>query len=189
MKKIKKLTDEEIWAAKEAEKMEILQNANQPKGQLNVIDNQGNLGLINEIKQITFSDTDDPDKKHAIYYKEIEKLLKQILNPKVDKETKKAFQILREEKNIFLTRGKRKDENGIRGRDARMAYVTDMETAANIIYENIAHGSNPLELYISFRDKNIELGYYNDLASVKDGRKVRKDVNANEAFEKMKDKV
>jgi hypothetical protein len=48
-----------------------------------------------------------------------------------------------------------------------MAYINDMETAANIINENILSGANPLQLYLTFRDRNIELGYYNDLLNSK----------------------
>jgi HD superfamily phosphohydrolase len=162
--KDKKLTDEEKRLQDELEKLEIIQKSNEPKTQINIIDEQGGLQTLDERKEIISSDTDDPDKKYAVYYKDIERMLKMVINPRrADKATKEAFKILREEKNILLTQGKMKNQKGIRGRDARMGYVRDMEFAANIIADNILKGGNPLELYFAFRDKNIELGYYDNL--------------------------
>lgn len=164
MKETKKKIDEEKEIEKERERLDILQKSSEPKGMMNIIDIQGEFKTVDERSQLILSDTDDPDKKYALYYKEIEKMLKMVINPKLaDDNTKKAFKILREEKNILLTQGKRKNERGIRGRDARMGYSRDMELAAGIIADAVLAGSSPLELYQTLRDKNIELGYYDDL--------------------------
>lgn len=158
-----KLSEDQIDALKEQERMEILTRVNEKKGMQQIVDDSGALKSHDEIRQFVLKNTDDPDKKHEVYYKGIERLLKQIANPKDDEQTKEAFKILREEKNIFLNRGKRKNEKGIRGSDARMAYISDMEEALNIIASCILEGASPIMLYIAFRDKNIERGFYNDL--------------------------
>ena len=174
---------------KELERLEILQKASENKDRVNLIDMQGEFKSVDERSQLIVSDTDDPDKKYSLYYKEIEKMLRMVINPRMaDKSTKEAFKILREEKNILLTRGKRKSKRGIRGRDARMGYAKDMEIAAEIIADVILGGSGPLELYIALRDKNIELGYYNDLASGKMSKELRDDGTIYETFRAIKSK-
>jgi hypothetical protein len=174
-------TDEKIDAQREAEKMEILARVNETKGMQQIIDDSGSLTTRNELRAFAIGDVDDPDRKHEVYYKGIEKLLREFLGGRKDKQTKEAFKILREEKNIFLNRGKRKNEQGIRGSDARMAYITDMEEALNIIAGCILDAATPVDLYIAFRDKNVERGFYNDLSGARkatsmDGDEHLKDV-------------
>lgn len=177
----------EAQAKKDAERNELFQRLNENKGQQQIVDESGELSAKNELIQFKLQDTDDPEKKHDYYYKGIERLLKQIADPKKDKDMKEAFKVLREEKNIFLNRGKRLDDKGIRHGDARMAYISDMEIALNIISGCILSGGTPLELYTAFRDKNIELGYYKFLESAH-STTVRDNEDLNEVYENMKSK-
>lgn len=142
----------------ENEIFEIIQNSEQAKGQILLLDPFGEFKTEDELKRFAFGDIDDPEKKYDVYYHGIEKLLKLYPKP-VDKTGKKAFKIIREEKNIFLNRGK-KLIKGFRRGDARMAYIPDMETAANIIQSNYLSGGNLFELFMAFREQNIKLGYF-----------------------------
>ncbi len=142
----------------ENEIFEILQNSDQVKGQGLLLDPFGQFKTEDELKRFAFGDIDDPEKKYDVYYHGIEKLLKLYPKP-VDKIGKKAFKIIREEKNIFLNRGK-KLVKGFRKGDARMAFIPDMEAAANIIQSNYLTGGNLFELFMAFREENIKLGYF-----------------------------
>jgi hypothetical protein len=167
-KKQKKIITDEELAKKISDKEDILQKAREPKGQINFIDAQGELKEFDERRQFILNNVDDPAKKYELYYQEVERMLKKIMNVKgADKLTKEAFKIVREEKCIFLTRGKMKNEKGIRGADSRQALIEDLEVAANIIYDNMMIGGNFYNLYNEFKNKNIELGYYNILLGKK----------------------
>ncbi|MCD8471549.1 MAG: hypothetical protein LRY33_03015, partial [Parabacteroides chartae] len=53
--------------------------------------------------------------------------------------------IIYEEKNTFLTRGRRKDKSGIRGADSRMSYITDITDLINIIIEWVTQSGTPYD--------------------------------------------
>lgn len=141
----------------EEERNELLAKADEIKGMQLYIGESGRFGSAEEIRKFALGDIDDPERKHEIYYKGIEKLLRVTL-PK-GKQAKKVREIIREEKNIFLNRGKKKDDRGIRGSDARMAYIRDMEIALQIISDCMLNGGTAAYLYEAFRAKNFELGY------------------------------
>lgn len=183
------LSDEENDAKREAEKMEILARVNETKGMQQIIDESGSLTTRNELRTFAIGDVDDPDRKHEVYYKGIEKLLRQFLGGRKDMRTKEAFKILREEKNIFLNRGKRKNEQGIRGSDARMAYITDMEEALNIIADCILDAATPVDLFMAFRDKNVARGFYNDLSGTRKSISMNGDEHLKDVMGSMKKKV
>ena len=60
---------------------------------------------------------------------------------------------------MLINRGAKKDEKGIRGSDGRMAYTEDLEEAIKIVAEWTSRKRTPAELFMSFWDKNEELGY------------------------------
>ena len=146
-------------AKRDAEIEEILGEADRRVGEQMVIDNVGEIKSEDEIKHFALGDIpDDPEKKYDVYYKGIEKLLRTYL-PR-DERYEDYRKLVREEKNIFLTRGKKLDKDGIRGGDSRMGYIQDMEEIMNAI-ANWAHKSmNYSELYFILRDKNKLLGYH-----------------------------
>lgn len=140
---------------------EILSEANTPTGEQLVLDELGSVQSQNELKEFALGHIpDDPEEKYKIYYNGIEKLLKAFL-PVGDK-YKAVREVIREEKKIFLTRGKKLNEKGIRGGDSRMAYIQDMEEIMNIITKWASESRNYFELYSVLFAKNEELGYHND---------------------------
>lgn len=143
------------------EMQEIFQNSEEIKGQRLLFDDLSkNLKSEDEIKSLLLGNEiiDNPQNKHTLYYEGIEKMLRLITGK--GKKSEPSFEILREEKNIFLSRGKHKDTKGIRHFDVRQAYEADMEAAYQIIVNAIVSGMNAYDLYIEFRNKNIESGYY-----------------------------
>ena len=162
MKKDEKNQSKEEEKKKEQRRLEIeeiLSEADRKPGEQMIVDGFGKIQQENEIKKFVLGDIpDDPEKKYDVYYKGIEKLLREYL-PKGDK-FKNVRDVIREEKSIFLTRGKKKDKKGIRGGDSRMGYIQDMEEIMNLIVGWAANGRNYYELYQIIRGKNEELGYH-----------------------------
>lgn len=104
-----------------------------------------------------FSDIQDPETAYRIYYS-IERMLKDNL-PKGE-ENKTIRDIVREEKNIFLNRGKSKDTRGIRHSDSRQAYIeAHLKVAFDIVANWVREGGNTFDLYMKFRNINDEKGY------------------------------
>jgi len=159
-KQEKKLSQQE-----ELEIQEIFQNSEETKGHRLLFDDLANgFKSEDEVKQLIFGNEiiDNPQSKHTIYYKGIEKMLRMITHSN-KKSSTPSFDILREEKNIFLARGKQKNSKGVRDFDVRQAYEADMDAAYNIILKGITNGISAYDLYIQFRDENIRLGYYDYL--------------------------
>ena len=100
-------------------------------------------------------DVQNPETAYELYYKALFTILKSSLKelPKPQRD------MIYDQKNIFLTRGKVKNEKGIRGGDSRQAYLSDLEMALDVVITWVNEGANPVNLYNIFRDKNIELGY------------------------------
>lgn len=154
-----KLSENEI-----NEMQEIFQNSEEVKGQRLLFDDLSkNLKTEDEIQKLIFGNEiiDNPQSKHTLYYHGIEKMLRLITGK--GKKSDVSFDILREEKNIFLSRGKHKNDKGVRNFDVRQAYEADMESAYNIIVNAITSGMNAYDLYVEFRNQNINSGYYNFL--------------------------
>lgn len=161
--KKKKVSEEQkkLEQERRREIEEILSEANSKTGEQLVLDELGSVKSENELKEFALGHIpDDPEEKYNVYYKGIEKLLKRFL-PKGEK-YKSAREVIREEKKIFLTRGKKLNQKGIRGADSRMAYIQDMEEIMNLIIKWAFDSRNYFELYSLLRDKNEELGYHND---------------------------
>jgi hypothetical protein len=138
---------------------EILSEADGKTGEQLVLDELGAVKTEDELKSFALGHIpDDPDEKYNVYYKGVERLLREFL-PKGDK-FKAARDLIREEKIIFLTRGKKLDAKGIRGRDSRMAYIQDMEDVMNLITKWAFESRNYFELYSLLREKNEQLGYH-----------------------------
>lgn len=103
-------------------------------------------------------DIQNPEKSYKVYYA-IEGILKTHL-PKGDK-YKDVNRFVREEKIIFLTGGKKKDHNGRRGADSRQAYIsTHLEVALNALLKWVQEGGNTFDLFMTFRQLNIDRGYF-----------------------------
>jgi len=136
----------------EQEILEILAKSDEAKYETLFFDADGDLLSVDEKKQILApNDTDDPVEKHTLFYKGIQKILNSEL-PK-GKKYKEVKVLVREEINTFLSRGKTK-KGGRRGADARMGYVTDMNTAYEAIIEWAANKESAADLYQRFKELN-----------------------------------
>lgn len=122
------------------------------------------LGLESEfttdevIKLDFIDDKQNPEESYRLYYA-IEGILKSNLPPGPENEKIRRF--VREEKIIFLTGGKKKNKFGIRGADSRQAYIsTHLKVALNTLLEWIQEGAGTYELFLKFRNLNIQYGYF-----------------------------
>ncbi|WP_339694538.1 hypothetical protein [uncultured Roseivirga sp.] len=141
----------------ELERLEILQQAESVKGEQLAINLDSELVVENEAEKLIGQKIDDPVEKFQLYYKGLNKLLKDNL-PK-GKQNEEARRIVYDEKNVLINRGAKKNEKGIRGSDGRMAYVEDLEEAIYIVAKWITTKGSYYDLYRAFWDKNEELGY------------------------------
>jgi hypothetical protein len=139
------------------ERLEILHKSEEIKGEQLTIDLNSDLVIENQAKILLGQRIDDPVEKFQLYYNGLSKLLKDNL-PK-GKENESVRRIVYDEKNILINRGAKKDEKGIRGSDGRMAYVEDLEIAIEIVANWIITKGTSAEIFMSFWDKNEELGY------------------------------
>lgn len=150
-KKERKLSKEDL------ERLEILQRSEEVKGEQLAIDVDSSITLENQAEKLIGQQIDDPVQKFQLYYKGLNKLLKDNL-PK-GKENEAVRRIIYDEKNILINRGAKKDDKGIRGSDGRMAYLEDLETAIQIVADWTRKKGSATDLYMAFWDKNEELGY------------------------------
>lgn len=160
-----KTKKEERIKNEEQERLEILRNADSIKGEQLFLGSDGRFESKREIEDFVLKDIDDPEKKYDVYYKGIHKLLREHL-PK-GKEFQEAREYIYEEKNILVTRGKKKDKGGIRGADSRMGYISDLDIALDIISSWIMESGSMYDLYIKFRKANEERDYH-DVTSNKE---------------------
>lgn len=149
----------------DAERLLILAKADEVKDQTLGFDFDGNIQLKKEIEEMMLEPIDNPQEKYELYYKVVNKLLRDYL-PKGDS-YKQARDYIYEEKNTFLTAGHRKNDQGIRGADGRMAYIPNIHELINMILEWISENGTMIDLYTKIRDKNIELGYGKPLFEIK----------------------
>jgi hypothetical protein len=139
------------------ERLEILQKSEEVKGEQLFINYDSEVVIENEAEKLLGQKIDDPVQKFQLYYHGLTKLLKDNL-PK-GKEFEDVRRIVYDEKLVLINRGAIRDKNGIRGSDSRMAYTEDLEEAIKIVAEWTNRKGTPAELFMSFWDKNEELGY------------------------------
>lgn len=158
----KKLSKEELERLQkeqeqEAERASILMKADEIKEETFDFDMDGQIELKSELADMMLEQIDDPEAKYELYYNVVNRLLRKHL-PKGEK-YKPARDFIYEEKNTFLTRGHRKNEQGIRGADGRMAYINDINDLINIITRWISNKGTMYDLYSQLRDLNKSKGY------------------------------
>ncbi|MFH6956821.1 hypothetical protein ACHRV1_05390 [Flavobacterium aquidurense] len=115
----------------------------------------------NEIMSFdVIDDIQNPEKAYKVYYA-IEGILRTHLPS--DEKYKELRRFIREEKIIFLTGGKKKNEAGIRGADSRQAYIsTHLEVVLKNLLEWIQEGTSTFELFLKLRKLNIDYGYFKE---------------------------
>jgi hypothetical protein len=158
MKTTKEKIGQGLPDEKYREMLELLQKAQETTGQQLAIDaNDGSLKQINEIRELIDKNIDDPAEKYELYYNGIQKVIKKHL-PK-GKSFKKYRDIIYDEKNVFLNRGKAKDEKGIRGSDGRMTYNEDMKEMVDLVANWVMTSQDPIDLYKSLFALNKKYNY------------------------------
>lgn len=145
------------FSKEDIERLEILQKAEEVKGEQLALDINAQLIVENQAEKLIGQKIDDPVQKFQLYYKGLNNLLRKHL-PK-GKENEEIRRIVYDEKNILINRGAKKDENGIRGSDGRMAYIDDLESAIKVVAKWISKNGSPAELFMAFWDKNEEMNY------------------------------
>lgn len=161
----------------QAEREELLQNTRKKVGmQLRVDINTGAIKQVDELRQLLNRTGESPEEKYNLYYLGIRRILMRTL-PK-GTAFKKERELIYDEKNIFLNRGKKKsDNNGIRGSDGRMAYQPYMEEMLDIISTWSSQSQNPFDLYTELYNLNEKHGYghevYDD-TSIKHQKEIQK---------------
>lgn len=153
----KKIIKKEVLSKEELERLEILQTAEDVKGEQLSLNWNSELVVENEAKKLIGQRIDNPVEKFQLYYKGLNRLLRDFL-PK-GKENEEARRIIYDEKNVLINRGAKKDENGIRGSDGRMAYLDDLEQAILIVADWITNKGSYYDLYKAFWNKNEDMGY------------------------------
>lgn len=144
-------------SAEEIERLEILQKAEEVKGEQLSLNWKSELIIENEAETLLSRPIDNPVEKFQLYYKGLHKLLKDFL-PK-GKQHEEARRLIYDEKNVLINRGAKKDVKGIRGSDGRMAYIEDLELALKIVASWITSKGSYYDLYRAFWMKNEELNY------------------------------
>jgi hypothetical protein len=157
--KDKNIKKQENLSESDIERLELLRQANEKRGKQLTIDLEtGGLNEIDELKQMLGKVFESPDEKYNIYYKGIRNTLMTYL-PK-GKEFEKVREIIYDEKNIFLSLGKKKSDNdGIRGGDGRMTFQPKMNEMLDVIIKWVSESQNPFVLYTMLYNLNDELGY------------------------------
>ncbi|MHA4808037.1 hypothetical protein ACX0G9_08015 [Flavitalea flava] len=140
-----------------AERMRLLAEADEVKGEQLSFTPEGQFVKIREIPVTDTGNVDDPEKKFDIYYRNINRILKRSL-PK-GKQYKAARDYIYEEKNVILTRGKRKKSDGTRGGDGRMAYIIDAEEVLEMVAKWEKENGKMADLFNTLHSYNISKGY------------------------------
>ncbi len=139
------------------ERYEILQKAEEVKGEQLSINLDSGLVVENEAEALMSKKIDDPVEKFQLYYNGLRKMLLDFLPKGIDNE--QARNMIYDEKNILINRGAKKNEKGLRGSDGRMAHLDDLEMAMQIVALWIAKKGSYWDLYKAFWNKNEEIGY------------------------------
>lgn len=157
MKKTIDVLGKSQLSREDLERFEILQKAEEVKGEQLTIDLDSGLVVENEAEALMSKKIDDPVEKFQLYYRGLRKMLLDFL-PK-GREHEQARNMIYDEKNILINRGAKKDEKGLRGSDGRMAHLDDLEMAIQIVALWITKKGSYYDLYKAFWNKNEEMGY------------------------------
>jgi hypothetical protein len=136
------------------ESMELLQKSKEKQGKQIRIDlESGTLAEIDELRQLLGKQAEDPEEKYSIYYTGIRNILMKYLPS--GKENEELRQLLYDEKNIFLNRGKKKsDNNGVRRSDGRMTYQEYMSEMLDVVTKWVSESQVPIDLYHALYELN-----------------------------------
>jgi hypothetical protein len=154
-KKIKK----ELELFEDQESMELLRKSKERQGkQLRIDVETGDLHEIDELKEMLNKTAEDPEEKYSTYYTGIRNILMKYLPS--GKESQEIRELIYDEKNVFLNRGKKKsDNNGIRKSDGRMTYQEYMHEMLDLITTWVSQSQIPFDLYHMIYELNERHNY------------------------------
>jgi hypothetical protein len=152
----RELDDEFVQHVKKlSEKGERMKEEGDQLG-LGVPDEQ-DVQMEDALSESVLEETQNPDEAHDLYYS-IQQLLQSSLPQG------QQFDDLRdavyEEKNIYLTGGEKKDEQGIRGADSRQGYLHHLRVMLRIVKEWSRRDASPFDLWSVLRKINEDLDYH-----------------------------
>lgn len=140
------------------EKMKILSKTDEVKGEQLTLTGEGVFEKKTEFQSfISDGNIENPERKFDVYYNGIQKLLIKYLPRGTSNKAARKF--IYEEKNTFLTRGKRIKDDGRRGADGRMGYISDAEEIFKIVTNWIESNGTMVELFTTLRELNVSKGY------------------------------
>jgi hypothetical protein len=153
-KSAKEKKEEEILM----EKLEILQKSREVGGKQLTFDMDSmEFKEIDEVKELLQKSIETPEERYSMFYNGIQNVLIKYL-PK-HKGFQPYRQIIYDEKNIFLNRGKMKDATGKRGTDSRMAYNEDYSEIVLLVSNWAMTTQDPIDLYRQLWDLNEKYNY------------------------------
>ena len=140
--------------------------------------NDEDIDTIIDLSSI--SDIANPEKSYRLYYG-----MRRLLMDNLPKgpENYKLRKYIYSEKGRFLKAGLET------GADERQAYIANfLEVAFKVITNWILEGANPYDIFIRFRELNIERGYYNkkEQPQTDFDRKLKKSLDYNPRKDKEK---
>ena len=121
------------------------------------VPDEEDIEMEDALSESVLEETQNPDEAHELYYS-IQPLLRQSL-PQGD-QYEDLREAIYEEKNIYLTGGEKKDEQGIRGSDSRQGYLHHLRVMLKIVKEWSRRGASPFDLWSVLRKVNEDLGYH-----------------------------
>jgi len=121
------------------------------------VPDEEDIEMEDALSESVLEETQNPDEAHDLYYS-IQQLLQRSLPQ--GQQYDDLRDAVYEEKNIYLTGGEKKDEQGIRGADSRQGYLHHLRVMLKIVKEWSRRGASPFDLWSVLRKINEDLDYH-----------------------------
>jgi len=121
------------------------------------VPDEEDIEMEDTLSESVLEETQNPDEAHDLYYS-IQQLVQRSLPQ--GQQYDDLRDAVYEEKNIYLTGGEKKDEQGIRGADSRQGYLHHLRVMLKIVKEWSRRGASPFDLWSVLRKINEDLDYH-----------------------------
>ena len=121
------------------------------------VPDEEDIEMEDALSEAVLEETQNPDEAHELYYGMQQLLQRSLPQGQQYDDLRDAVY---EEKNIYLTAGEKKDEQGIRGADGRQGYLHHLRVMLKIVKEWSRRGASPFDLWSVLRKINEELDYH-----------------------------